>query len=183
MAWPSYVALLINKDSGFTRQEKKGLGDRTPEEKWVGLEVLNVLPAFFSWLEQIKWLCLTLRVQRNAMLCVPQSRSFQILLNKSLFTTSCRCHLVWWGEETDFRSPSFMEQFSPAGNKLAGHQKAEKSQRTQVSEPTTCPQLQGRTKRLLVGLFEPVENPVSLGCLQAEGWFCLWQGIFSTQHR
>lgn len=84
--WPQ----LINKDSGFTRLEKKGLGGRTPEEKWVGLEVINVLPAFFSWLEQIMWLCLTLRVQRNAMLRVPQSRSFQILLNMSLFTTSCR---------------------------------------------------------------------------------------------
>lgn len=45
--WPDHPMwpLLINEDSGFTRQEKKGLGGRTLEEKWVGLEVVNVLPA------------------------------------------------------------------------------------------------------------------------------------------
>ena len=39
------------------------------------------------------------------------------------------------------------------------------------------PQLQRRAKRFLMGLSGSVENPVHLGCLQADDWGCLCPGI------
>lgn len=112
------------------------------------------------------------RVQRSEILCAPQSITGPDVGNLSL-----SYHVA--GEEAGFQIGQFQDALLEPGMKLASPASSwEKPEGTRVRGKCPPPsQLQRRAKRFLMGLSGSVENPVSLGCLQANDWGFLCPGI------